>query len=151
MLIAVLLAVVAGVSRTVGRMLNAGLAAQLGALRSTFANYLVGLLCSLAALCLSWFAGALALPAGAQPPVWAYLGAAVGVLFVMLSNRVSRRLPAFTMTVLLVAGQIVTGLVIDWLAGSPPSPGKLIGAALIIAGLLSDRSEHSLGSPPSRS
>jgi transporter family-2 protein len=69
-------------------------------------------------------------------PSWAYLDAAVGVLFVLLSNLVTPRLPAFAMTVLLVLGQLAAGLAIDGLTGSSLSIGKVAGCILILASLV---------------
>jgi transporter family-2 protein len=136
MLAAIVLSLLSGVARTIARMTNAQLAQRVGAFQSTFYNYAVGLACSALALLLSREAApAAAVSAGPLPP-WAYLGGAVGVLFVILSNVTAPKISAFSMTLLIVAGQIGTGLAIDLLSAQQLALGKLAGGALILAGLL---------------
>lgn len=136
MLFAIALALLSGVARTVARMTNAQLAQRVGTFQSTFYNYAVGLACAALALLFSREAmPATAMNAGPIPP-WAYLGGAVGVLFVILSNVTASKVSAFSMTLLIVAGQIAAGVAIDLLAAQQLALGKLVGGALILAGLL---------------
>ncbi len=140
MLVAIAVAFLSGVTRTIGRMANAQLAGRVGALQSTGYNYLVGLICSVLFLALDRRpAPAAALDAG-PIPVWVYLGGAVGVAFVVLSNHTTPRLSAFSMTLLMFVGQLATGVAIDLLAHQQPALGKLVGGVLILAGLLIDLS-----------
>ncbi|HEU4322235.1 MAG TPA: DMT family transporter [Roseiflexaceae bacterium] len=140
MLVAIAVAFLSGVARTVGRMANAQLAGRVGALQSTCYNYLVGLICSALILALDRRpAPAAAFDAGAIP-AWAYLGGAVGVVFVVLSNHTTPKLPAFSMTLLMFVGQLATGVAIDLLAHQQPALGKIVGGGLILAGLLVDLS-----------
>jgi transporter family-2 protein len=135
MIIALVAALLSGVTRTVGRMANAQLAVRIGSFQSTFYNYLVGLLCSLLALAALRSPLPPAAVAG-QIPAWAYLGGGVGVLFIVLSNLTAPRISAFAMTLLIFVGQIATGIAIDALAHQRLEPGKLAGGGLILAGLL---------------
>lgn len=139
MLIAIAMAYLSGVTRISARMVNAQLSECLGALQSTFCNYAVGLICSLLALGLS--RGPMpvsALTSGHIPP-WAYGGGVVGVVLVVLSNRITSRMSAVAMTVLVVAGQLATGLVIDSFLRHEVSLAKVAGSGLIVLGLVHHR------------
>ncbi|MBX7223669.1 MAG: DMT family transporter [Blastocatellia bacterium] len=135
--LAVNLAFLAGVTRTVSRMVNTQLAQQIGNLHSTYYNYFIGLLCSLLALLVSWKALPATPPLQISPiPWWAYWGGAVGVLFVYLANLTTRHISAFSLTLLIFIGQIATGTVIDALFFQRFQPGKVFGGGLILTGLL---------------
>ena len=81
-----LLAALSGASIVVGRMLNAQASERVGLGRSTFNNYWVGLIVSIAALLIS--GERLSMPAQAGN-AFMYLGGPMGVAVVMLSSIVS--------------------------------------------------------------
>ena len=95
MLLAVIASFLSGVARTVSRMANAQLSERIGAFQSTFFNYVVGLIVSVAALEVSGERSQVSTLAGGEVPVWAYFGGVVGVLFVVLSNLTAPRMSAF--------------------------------------------------------
>jgi transporter family-2 protein len=138
MFIAITIAFLSGVARTIGRMANAQLSERIGPLQSTFYNYALGLACSALALGFSWEGLADSAVSGMHVPLWAYLGGAVGVLFVVLSNLTAPNISAFSMTLLMFVGQITAGIAIDVFAHQQLSLGKIAGAALILAGLLAN-------------
>lgn len=132
MLIAIVLALLSGLTRTVSRMVNAQLSERIGPFQSTFYNYVLGLICSGLALFLSrdpW-------PVTGQIPAWAYGGGVVGVLFVVLSNLITPKISAFAMTLLIFVGQIATGLALDVFLHQQLSAGKIAGGVLVLVGLL---------------
>src|SRR6266536_5829304 len=104
MLIAIIIAFLSGVTRTVSRMVNAHLSERLGSFQSTFYNYVLGLICSVLILLLSREHLAVSDLTSSQIPAWAYLGGVVGVLFVVLSNLVASKISAFSMTLLIFVG-----------------------------------------------
>lgn len=135
MLLALMLAFLAGVTRTVGRMISARLAERIGVFQSTFYTYALGLICSLLAVLLSG-AHSAAAQGGGPIPLWGYAGGAVGVLFVALSNLTTPRISAVTMALLIFVGQIGAGIAIDMAARQQFAPGSIVGGLLILAGLL---------------
>jgi transporter family-2 protein len=137
MFVGLILAFFSGVTRTLGRMVNARLSEKVGALQSTFYNYVVGLACSLLALSLFGAESARAAPA-AGVPVWAYLGGAVGVAFIILANVTTPHISAYSMTTLIFVGQIATGIAMEAAMGGVLSPFKIAGGFLILAGLFVD-------------
>src|SRR5690349_10160013 len=140
MLIALVVSLFAGVTRTVSRMVNAQLSQRIGPLQSTFYNYVLGLICSVLTLLLIWQPVPLAVVASGQIPAWAYLGGAVGVLFVVLANLTAPKISAFSMTLLIFVGQIATGIALDVFVHQQIALGKIAGGALILGGLLANLS-----------
>ena len=135
-ILAVLLAVLAGAAIVLSRIINATLAKHIGFLSGTGINATVGAIVSLAYFLIRGSHATLTTSAFASVPLWAYLGGIVGVAVVILSSYLTPRLPVFYMTLLMFLGQIGTSLLIDWMVLASISPGKLIGAALVLAGLL---------------
>lgn len=138
MLIAIILSLLSGVTRTVSRMVNAQLSERIGPFQSTFYNYILGLICSVLILFLSRDPWPVSTLTAGQIPAWAYWGGGLGVLFVVLSNFVTPKMPALAMTLLIFGGQIGAGIVIDVIIHQQFSPGQVAGGVLIMAGLLSN-------------
>ncbi|WP_374420919.1 DMT family transporter [Chromobacterium sp.] len=129
----ILLALLNGVCIGASRAINGRLAQQGGAFAASWWNHLVGFLLLSALLpMLSGSAGS----GLADAPVGAYLGGVLGALFVAVNSHVLTRLGMMKTTLLVIAGQMLTGILLDRLAGiERPALAQLLGAALILAGL----------------
>jgi transporter family-2 protein len=129
----VLFAILSGVTVVVGRMLNAQACGYVGLRRSTFNNYLVGLLVSLAAMAAA--GEGLGWPAGPGGP-FIYLGGAMGVGVVMISSHIALKISVLRMTLVAFVCQMAAALALDaWLSGEF-SARRAVGGALVLAGLL---------------
>ena len=131
------LSVVIGVSLSVQTAVNSRLRSAVGSpFFATFASFFIGtaVLGALAAI----HGGGTLVPPGA--PWWAYLGGALGVIFLTSNILLFRPLGAVETMLLPVLGQIAMSLAIDhfgWF-GSPRIPLGLIrilGALLVLAGV----------------
>ena len=129
-------AALVGANTVISRYLNALYARHNSLPMGTLMNYLTGLATSLIAL------AALGGPADTQPlgaltfrTVSMFLGGAVGVVMIRLTIYLTPRLPAFQATLLIFLGQLGGGLILDALLTGVFSPGKLLGGALVLAGL----------------
>ncbi len=136
MILGIVLALLSGVCRTVGRMLNARLSEEIGPLQSAFFNYAVGFACALPFVILRGGPPAASL---ADLPAWTWLGGAVGAAFVVLANLVTPRLSAYRATLLIFIGQIAAGVAIEAAIRGSLEPLKAVGGILILAGLFADR------------
>lgn len=136
MLIAIVIAFLSGLTRTVARMVNAQLSARIGPFQSTFFNYVLGLVCSVLILFFSRDSLPVSALTTGQIPAWAYFGGVVGVLFIVLSNLTAPKISAFAMTLLIFVGQIATGIAVDVFIHQQLSLGKIGGGVLILVGLL---------------
>ncbi|NLW79701.1 MAG: DMT family transporter [Ruminococcaceae bacterium] len=132
----VVMGVLGGASNVFSRMLNAGLADRVGVYRSTLVNYITGL--ALSALILLILRPALAAPPALQGPMdfFMYLGGALGVVVVVISNMVALRLSSLVMTLLVFISQLATGILLDFIRTGTLPLGQLVGAVLLLAGLL---------------
>jgi bacterial/archaeal transporter family-2 protein len=81
------------------------------------------------------------LAAIAGAPWWAWTGGILGGVFILLSIVLLPHLGSATLIALIVAGQMLAAVALDHfgafgLAQHPVSTARLIGAALIIAGVV---------------
>lgn len=128
-------AILTGVNIVLSRMLNAGCAKHNSVNLSTLLNYLTGLVTSLLVLWLVGEAGGFHPTGENAGQVWIYLGGAVGVATVVLSNYLVPKLPAFLLTLLVFLAQLLAGLALDYALSGAFSLGKLLGGLLILLGL----------------
>ena len=127
------LAVLAGVLVALSRQINGRLALSTSAMESSFWNHLVGLVfITLAALAI----GGLFAGEPAASPWWAFLGGPVGVIFIAAGSWLIARIGAAQTAMLIIAGQMISGVVLDIVLGAPGNPlARSIGVALILAGM----------------
>ncbi|BDB22825.1 hypothetical protein Tamer19_35550 [Cupriavidus sp. TA19] len=123
----------AGANATLGRSLGHPLAATL-----------VSLLVSLAALLPLLWLLRVPLPAAsilARAPAWTWIGGVLGVFYISAALVMAPRLGAAGFIAAVVAGQVLAALLVDQFglagfAARAMTPGRLAGAALIVAGML---------------
>lgn len=138
MILFISLAVLAGVLVGLSRQINGRLSLSTSALESSFWNHIVGLgFITFAALALGGlFAGA---PEAA--PWWAYLGGPVGVVFIAAGSWLIARIGAAQTALLIIAGQMISGVVLDIIMGAAGNPwARSVGVALILIGMWVARS-----------
>lgn len=133
----------AGMLVTLSRQVNGRLALGTSALVSSFWNHLVGL----AALAAAALIGAVLANGGdvagllwggtsGTPPAVAWLGGPLGVLFIAGGSWLIPRLGAVMTGVLLIAGQMLSGVALDLARGAAGSDlMRTGGVALILAGV----------------
>ena len=129
---AYLLSVAAGVLVVVGMVLNARLARHMGTIQGTFVNFATG---SVSAIVLALAFGRAGTFAGIGSP-WILAGGTLGVIVVVLSNRVIPKLPVFASTALLFVGQIGAGLALDFVRTGSFDWRSFAGAMLVCAGII---------------
>jgi len=123
----------AGINADLGRRLG-------GPLRAGLTNFVVGALV-LIPVVLLFSRGPWPTYAGlAKVPAWNWLGGLCGATLVMTMIVVSPRLGSALFFALLVSGQVVASVIIDWLGwlgyeARPPHPLRLLGVALLIGGV----------------
>ncbi|ATG18856.1 hypothetical protein CO705_02780 [Ralstonia pickettii] len=120
---------------------NAALGRALGhPLWATVVSLLVSLLMVVPVL-IALRAPAPLLGQAARLPLWAWFGGVAGVIYLTAALMLTPRLGATTFIVSVIAGQMLTSLLIDHfgLVGLPVKPvnvGRIAGVALICAGML---------------
>ncbi|MFD3158048.1 DMT family transporter [Haloimpatiens sp. FM7330] len=135
-MIYIVLAFITGSMVILSMIINSHLAQKIGVFQGTFVNYVVGLMFTIVVLLFKNSFTNISFDKFGQVPFWAYLGGAVGVSIVVISNIVIPKIPAIYSTLLIFIGQLFTGIVIDYFTSDLVSKGKVIGGLLIVSGLM---------------
>ncbi|AEB76760.1 DMT family transporter [Clostridium botulinum] len=130
-----LLSFISGSIIIISMTLNARLADHIGLLEGTLINFISGFIPALIYLLINYNNFNISKGMFLNVPFWMYLGGAVGVLVVCVSNFVMPKIPTIYTTLLIFMGQLFVGTIVDYFTNMMISKGKLIGGALIIAGL----------------
>ena len=69
-------------------------------------------------------------------PMWAYLGGIIGVLIIVITNVVLRKLSTFQVSLLLFVGQVFSSAAIDIFMGTDSSGRVFYGGVMVAAGIL---------------
>lgn len=132
----IILAMLGGILTTLSMIVNSSLGKKIGVLQSTCINYIVGLVCSTLVLILLGSSVRVRVEMFVKMPFYIFLGGAIGVSVVYCSNIIIPKIPVVYSTLLLFVGQVVAGIIIDFFVMSEISFSKLIGAMVIIIGIL---------------
>ncbi|NCB50316.1 MAG: hypothetical protein EOM54_00345 [Clostridia bacterium] len=132
----VFVSLLTGITVVTSRSVNAELAARTSVVVSTWYNYATGFAVSAAALLVAAISGAGVPAVAAAPPVWAYLGGAVGAVVILLLNISVPRMSSFAMTLFMFAGQVFGGVAIDAFLFGEFSWRSLLGGAFAFLGVL---------------
>ncbi|WP_291559461.1 MULTISPECIES: DMT family transporter [unclassified Clostridium] len=135
-MIYIILAMIGGGLTIISMIINASLAKEIGVLRGTLINYIVGLLVILIIMVFAKSTYNFNIDSFSNIPFYAFLGGLIGVIVVSASNVVIPKIPTMYTTLLIFIGQIFTGIIIDYLRLSSISKGKIIGGLLILLGML---------------
>lgn len=127
------LALLAGMLVSVSRAVNGRLSLSTSPLRASLWNHVVGF-ALLSALALAL--GGLWTGAAPSPPALAWIGGPLGVLFVASGSYLIPRIGAVATALLVIAGQMISGVVLDFARGLDASVDlRALGVALILAGM----------------
>lgn len=129
------MAILAGISIVVARIINANLANRIGLFQGTVFNYLTGVLFSLIFLLFSKEMLSLGNIDWKSIPIWAYFGGIVSVAVVVLSSYVTPNISVFYQTLFVFIGQLFVGIIVDFVVLNQLSIGKVIGGILVLVGL----------------
>lgn len=130
------LAVLGGILTTLSMVINSSLGKRIGVLQSTLINYIVGLIFSLLALIFIGNNIKFSEIQFERLPIYIFLGGVIGVIVVYSSNIIIPRIPVVFSALLLFLGQVLAGIVIDFFMSGSLSYYKLIGAVIVILGIL---------------
>lgn len=127
-------AILAGILVGLSRQLNGRLALSTSPLIASFFNHLVGFVFLTA---VGLVIGGLITEGAAQTPWWAYLGGPIGVAFVASGSWLIARIGAVNTALLVIGGQMVSGVVLDLVRGAPGTFwASALGVVLILAGMI---------------
>lgn len=133
MILYVTYAIAAGVLIGLSRQLNGRLALSTSPLIASYWNHVVGFVF----LTVLGLALGNVVPAGAaDAPWWVYVGGPLGVVFVTAGSWLIPRIGAINSALLVIGGQMVSGVVFDLIRGAPMTVwASALGVVLILAGV----------------
>ena len=126
-----LFAFTAGALTPISMITNSKLSTYVGTRQSTLVNFTAGLIVSIVLYFLLQETTFKLI----SLPLWAYLGGLMGIFIVIISNIVIPKIPTVYTTLLIFIGQLLTGVLIDFIQYRELSIYKFIGVLLITAGL----------------
>jgi transporter family-2 protein len=133
MILYAFLAVLAGALVSLSRQINGRLALSTSAWESSFWNHAVG---AVFVLLIAVAFGGLFAGAPQDAPWWAYLGGPLGVIFIAAGSWLIARIGAAQTALLIIAGQMISGVVLDIVMGNAGNTwARIMGVALILAGM----------------
>ncbi len=135
MFIGIMTAFLAGGCVVMSRMGNAGLAIRIGTYQATLSNNIVGLLVSLIFLLIAKTPLGMTQTSLLISQPWLLIGALLGIVVVLLSNKTSYAMPAVYLTLFIFIAQLATGLFLDTFMGQPLSFMRILGGLFILIGL----------------
>jgi bacterial/archaeal transporter family-2 protein len=133
MILSITFAFTAGLLVILSRQVNGRLSLSTSPLISSFFNHIVGFaFLTLVGLVI----GGLLPPGLGSMPWWVYLGGPLGVIFVAAGSWLITRIGAINSTLLVISGQMVTGVVFDFARGIPITLwASVLGIVMIFAGM----------------
>jgi transporter family-2 protein len=129
MVLASLNGVIVGTSRVV----NGRLSTEVGPLKASLWNHVVGFLFLTATLLVvgGWSPGV-----DFAPPPVAYLGGFLGALFVAVNSYVFPRLGAMSAVLLVISGQMLSAVIVDYVnQDAAPTLVRWLGVCLVLIGI----------------
>lgn len=129
----VTLAFLAGLLVSLSRQVNGRLSLSTSPLQSSFWNHVVGF----AALLVAGLIFGGLIPAGlGNAPWYAFIGGPLGVVFIAASSWLIGRIGAVNTALLVIGGQMVSGVMLDLIRDAPGSIwARAGGVGLILAGM----------------
>lgn len=133
MLTSILIALAGGAAVGMSRSINGRLTIDRDAFSASFWNHFIGFLLLTVYILLLHREGIALLGA---TPSWAFSGGMIGAVFVVISSYVFPRLGANRSALLIIGGQMIAGLLIDYLRGTATFHiGQPAGVGLILLGI----------------
>lgn len=132
----IVLAVLSGVTIVVSRMTNAKLGKELSTYQSTYFNYIIGFIGSMIAIAIFREKFVFAPTVEGIRFYAMFFGGALGVVTIIISNIITPKISAFSLTIIIFVSQLFSGVILDYLLYDEFSAGKIIGGTLVLAGLI---------------
>ena len=134
MIVWIAMAFTGGIFVSLSRQINGRLSLSNSPLIASFWNHIVGfIVLTLLGLAL----GGLLPPGAADAPWYAFIGGPIGVIFIASGSWLIPRIGAVNTALLVISGQMVSGVVLDLFSEQPPKIwASALGILLILGGMV---------------
>lgn len=136
MMIMIILAIFGGVLTTLSMVVSSALGKRIGVMQSTFIHYIGAVITSVLLIFILGSAVDVILVDLSKMPFYIFLGGLLGICIVYSSNIVIPKIPVVYSTLLMFIGQVTAGIIIDTIVIGEFSFMKLLGAAVVVLGIL---------------
>ena len=132
----ILLAILGGVLTTLSMVVSSTLGKKIGLTQSTIIHYIGGLIGGIFILIGLGSKVAPSISDMSNMPIYMFFGGIIGVVVVYTSNIVVPKIPVVYSTLLMFSGQMLCAIIIDAVVMGVFSWLKLLGAIIVILGIL---------------
>jgi len=134
MIVWIAMAFIGGVFVSLSRQVNGRLSLSTSPLTASFWNHFVGLVVlTLVGLVI----GGLLPPGASNAPWYAFIGGPIGVVFIASGSWLIARIGAVNTALLVISGQMVSGVVLDFFSDQPPKMwATALGVVFILGGMV---------------
>ncbi len=128
------MAFMGGVFVSLSRQINGRLSLSNSPLIASFWNHIVGFI---VLTVLGLLLGGLLPPGAADAPWYAFIGGPIGVIFIASGSWLIPRIGAVNTALLVISGQMVSGVILDFFSDQPPKLwASALGVLLILGGMV---------------
>lgn len=129
----ILIALLNGIFISMSRVLIGRLSIEIGSFKASFWSYIVGFIFTTLILVII---GNLDFHFPHQTPLFAYMGGLFGAIYVVINSYVFTRIGAIKTVLLIISGQMISGIFIDYKNGTIDSAWiQCLGVILILLGV----------------
>jgi len=128
------MAFMGGVFVSLSRQINGRLSLSNSPLIASFWNHIVGFI---VLTILGLLLGGLLPPGASDAPWYAFIGGPIGVIFIASGSWLIPRIGAVNTALLVISGQMVSGVILDLFSDQPPKLwASALGVLLILGGMV---------------
>ncbi len=128
------MAFMGGIFVSLSRQINGRLSLSNSPLIASFWNHIVGFI---VLTVLGLLLGGLLPPGAADAPWYAFIGGPIGVIFIASGSWLIPRIGAVNTALLVISGQMVSGVILDLFSDQPPKLwASALGVLLILGGMV---------------
>ncbi|MFA6060548.1 MAG: DMT family transporter [Taibaiella sp.] len=139
----IFLAILTGIVIGTSRAINARLSVATGPFKASFWNHIVGFIFITFVILI---VGEVTFDTTTDVPIFTYLAGFFGALFVAVNSYVFTRIGAIKTVLLVISGQMISSVLLDYQKGTILSTGaQFFGVAIILAGVYLSKSSSIRG------
>jgi len=135
-ILAVILALLSGVTIVINRIINATLSKHSSDLTGTLWNYLTGFVFSIPVVLIIGRKDLSLLPNLTNIPLWMFSGGIIGVVVIFISIYATPRINGVILSILIFIGQVFTSIILDFFLAGTIQIKLIYGSLIVLSGLL---------------
>ena len=135
-ILAVILALLSGVTIVINRIINATLSKYSSNITGTLWNYLTGFVFSIPVVLIIGRKDLSLLPNLTNIPLWMFSGGIIGVIVIFISIYATPKINGVILSVLIFIGQVFTSIILDYFLTGSIQIKLIYGSLIVMGGLI---------------